>query len=73
MYAASLRVLGSGPRTPWAYLHSRGFTDETIERYRLGYCPGRGRNVLLEAVRRSAFRSRWRVRCGCSTRRTAIA
>ncbi len=55
MYVASLRVLGSGPGTPWAYLRSRGFTDEIIGRYRLGYCPGRGRNVLLEAVRQIGF------------------
>ncbi len=55
MYAASLRVLGSGPDTPWAYLRSRGFTDETIERDRLGYCPGQGRNVLLETVKQTGF------------------
>ena len=55
MYAASLRVLGSSPGTPWAYLRSRGFTDETIESHRLGYCPGRGRNVLLDTIKQIGF------------------
>jgi DNA primase len=55
MYAASLRVLGAGPGTPWAYLRLRGFTDETIQGYRLGYCPGRRRNVLLETIRQTGF------------------
>lgn len=55
MYAAYLRAQGAGPGTPWAYLRSRGFTDETIERHRLGYCPGRGRNILLETIRQTGF------------------
>lgn len=42
LYQRQLWMMGSGPVTPLAYLHRRGFSDETIRRAGLGYCCGSG-------------------------------
>jgi DNA primase len=46
-YAEQLR--GAGGRAALEYLRGRGFTDETIGRFRLGYAPD-GRGKLLQAM-----------------------
>ena len=42
-----------------AYLRKRGFGDEAIKRFRLGYAPGRG--TLVEAARAAGFTAAWRL------------
>ncbi len=53
----------SGGREAYDYLRGRGFTDETIARFRLGYAPdGRGR--LLQAMEGKGIRKEQLVEAG---------
>ncbi|MDE0780650.1 MAG: DNA primase [Alphaproteobacteria bacterium] len=53
----------SGGREAYDYLRGRGFTDETIEKFRLGYAPdGRGR--LLQAMESKGIRKEQLIEAG---------
>ena len=47
LYHTTLLTMGNGPGTPYAYLRSRGFTDETIQQEAIGYATG---DLLVPAL-----------------------
>lgn len=50
LYETELWGLGGGRATPLRYLRTRGFTDDTLRRCRVGYCSGAQLLPLLESI-----------------------
>ncbi len=50
LYETELWSLGGGRATPLRYLRTRGFTDETLRRCRVGYCSGTQLLTTLESI-----------------------
>ena len=50
LYETELWGLGGGRATPLRYLRTRGFTDETLRRCRVGYCSDTQLLPLLESI-----------------------
>ncbi|MBL8095249.1 MAG: hypothetical protein JNL73_13860 [Anaerolineales bacterium] len=50
LYETELWGLGGGRATPLRYLRTRGFTDDTLRRQRIGYCSGTQLLTTLESI-----------------------
>lgn len=50
LYETELWGLGGGRATPLRYLRTRGFTDDTLRRQRVGYCSGTQLLTTLESI-----------------------
>ena len=50
LYETELWGMGGGRATPLRYLRTRGFTDETLRRQRIGYCSGTQLLTTLESI-----------------------
>ena len=50
LYETELWGMGGGRATPLRYLRTRGFTDETLRRQRIGYCSGTQLLNTLESI-----------------------
>jgi len=50
LYETELWGLGGGRATPLRYLRTRGFTDDTLRRQRIGYCSGAQLLTTLESI-----------------------
>ncbi len=50
LYETELWGLGGGRATPLRYLRTRGFTDDTLRRQRIGYCSGTQLPTTLESI-----------------------
>ncbi len=48
------------------YLHSRGFRDDVIERFQVGFCPRTGANSLAADALKSGFKERFLLNDNCS-------
>ncbi len=50
LYETELWGLGGGRATPLRYLRTRGFTEDTLRRQRIGYCSGTQLLTTLESI-----------------------
>ncbi len=66
-YSEQLLETGEGKSVGLGYFRSRGFTDETIEGFALGYCPERPwsqEGALAVAARKAGYKDKWLVASG---------
>lgn len=59
---------GEGRSVGYAYYKSRGITDETIEKFGLGWAPG-GRSTLIDAARADGYKDEYLLDAGLAVRK----
>ena len=66
-FSEQLHETGEGKSVGLGYLRSRGFTDETIEGFAIGYCPDRPwgeEGALAQAARKAGYKDKWLLASG---------
>lgn len=66
-FTAQLLETGEGKSVGLGYLRSRGFSDETIAAFAIGYCPERPwgeEGALVQAARQAGYKDKWLISSG---------